>query len=283
MKNSVFTLAFGLSILALTVAQKAPGQEGADQTWVWATPEPAMAGRHLSLEVSRSADDGAGQIIHFVGAVRSTLGYNNTRVVLDVLDSSGTVVSSGEQGLNVLAGATECRIVFDATALPLGTYEAQFRLSHPQLLDEPSQTVVLRKVNGAKLLELLVASRSRLDALEKALDNADGTDGSLPYLRLKASIAGDVLRKAEENGQKGEWESLEQRLHFVTLRLDAIHGGLVFGAAVPERLPAAANPALNATPTARSPATSAPSPMSATSSAPTKSRKKSKTKTQNFW
>jgi len=245
MKNSVFTLALGLSILTLTVALKAPGQEGADQTWVWATPEPAVPARHLSLEVTRSADDGAGQIIHFTGAVRSTLGYNNTRVALEVTDSAGTVMSSGEQGLNVLAGATECRIVFDATALPLGTYKARIYLSHPQLLDQPSHTIILRKVNGVKLLELLGASRARLDALEKALDKTDSSEGSLPYLRLKASIAGDVLRKAEENGQKGEWESLEQRLRFVTQRLDAIHGGLVFGAAAPERLPAAVHPALN--------------------------------------
>ncbi len=245
MKISVFTLALGLSFLALTAAPNAPGQEGADQTWVWATPEPAVAGRHLSLEVSRSADDGSGQIIHFVGAIRSTLGYNNTRVALDVLDSEGTVVSSGEQGLNVLAGATECQIVFDASALPLGTYEARFHLSHPQLLDEPSQTLVLRKVNGLNLMEHLAASRTRLDALEKALNSAGGAEGNLPYLRLKASIAGDVLRKAEENGQKGEWESLEQRLRFVTTRLDAIHGGLVFGAATPERLTASASLALN--------------------------------------
>lgn len=245
MKISVFTLALGLSFLALTAAPSALGQEGADQTWVWATPEPAVAARHLSLDVSRSADDGSGQIIHFVGAIRSTLGYNNTRVALDVLNSEGTVVSSGEQGLNVLAGATECRIVFDASALPLGTYEARFHLSHPQLLDEPSQTIILRKVNGLNLMERLVASRTRLDALEKALNSAGGAEGNLPYLRLKASIAGDVLRKAEENGQKGEWESLEQRLHFVTTRLDAIHGGLVFGAATPERITASASLALN--------------------------------------
>lgn len=245
MKISVFTLALGLTFLALTAALNAQGQEGADQTWVWATPEPAVAARHLSLEVSRSADDGSGQIIHFVGAVRSTLSYNNTRVVLEVLDSEGKVLSTGEQGLNVLAGATECRIVLDTSTLPLGTYEARIHLSHPQLLDEPTHTIVLRKVNGAKLMELLATSRRRLDGLEKALATADSSEGSLPYLRLKASIAGDVLRKAEENGQKGEWESLEQRLQFVTERLDAIHGGLVFGAALPEHQSTAGIPALD--------------------------------------
>lgn len=243
MKISVFTLALGFISVAATLT--AQGQEGADQTWVWATPQPAVTSRHLSLSVSRSEDDGSGAIIHFQAAIRSSLGFNNTRVVLEVFDADGARVSHGEQGVDVLAGATECKVVLDASALPLGTYEARFHLAQPQLVVEPSQIVILRKVNGLKLLELLASSRARLDALQQALGEPAGPGTDLPYLRLKASIAADVLRKADENGQKGEWESLEQRLRFVTERLDAIHGGLVFGAATPEHLAGAAVPGLN--------------------------------------
>lgn len=245
MKISLFTLALGLSLATLLAATPVHAQEGAAQTWVWATADAPIQGRYLSLVAARTEDGGSGEIIHFDCGIRSELGYNNTRVVFEVLDEGGNVVGGGEQGLNILAGANACSITFDATSLALGTYTARIRLVHPQLIEEPSQSFVLRKVNGEKLLDLLSASRAQLDVLDKALSAADESDGSLPYLRLKASVAADVLKKAEENGRASEWESLEARLRFVTTRLDAIRGGIVFGAAAAERLPKAVNPALN--------------------------------------
>lgn len=245
MKISVFTLAFGLALLALSGAAGAQGPEGAAQTWVWADAQTAVPARHLAIEVTRTDDGKSGQLIQFDCAIRSTLGFNNTRLIFEVLNERGEVLSRGEQGVNVLAGANQSQISFDASALPLGTYTARFHLSHPQLLDEPSQEIILRKVNGEKLLELLSSSRVRLDELAKALKSAEESDGSLPYLRLKANVAADVLKKAEQNAQASEWETLEQRLRFVTGRLDAIHAGMIFRTASPELLPRVADPALN--------------------------------------
>lgn len=245
MKISVFALALGLMLLALITTPEAQGQEGAAQTWLWTAPEPPVPGRHLSLTVARVEDGATGQVIQFECAIRSTVGYNNTRVLFELSDAEGVVVSMGEQRLDVLAGANQCRITFDATALALGTYRARFYLVHTQNPDEPTHTVVVRKVNGENLLQLLAASRSRLDALEKALGGEEVTDGALPYLRLKANVAADVLKKAEANAQSNEWESLEQRLRFVTHRLDAIHAGIIFGAAASERLPKAFDPRLD--------------------------------------
>lgn len=245
MKIPAFSLALSLLFLSLVGVTCVQGQALTEQTWVWATPEAAVPARHVELLVTRSADDGSGQLIHFDCAIRSTLGFNNTRVFFEVRNDRGELVSHGEQGVDVLAGANQCTIAFDATALALGSYQARIHLSHPQMLDEPYQNIILRKVNGDNLLELLSSTRARLETLTNALDSADAADGASPYLRLKANVAADVLKKAEENGQAREWETLEQRLRFVTSRLDAIHAGLVFGAAASERLPKAWDPALN--------------------------------------
>jgi hypothetical protein len=242
MKISAFAL--GLTFLALLSTPGAQGQGSTGQTWLWATPERPVPGRHLSLTVSRVEDGPADQIIHFDCAVRSTVVYNNTRVVFELRDEEGALVSTGEQRLDVLAGANQCRIALDATALPLGTYRARFYLNHTQNLDEPSHSMIIRKVNGDNLLALLAESRTRLGELEQALDSA-GNDGVLPYLRLKATVAADALKKAEANGQSGEWESLEPRLRFVIKRLDAIHAGMVLGETASERLPKAFEPRLD--------------------------------------
>lgn len=245
MKISVFALALSLTFLSLSGASVAQGVEGAAQTWVWADAQTALPARHLALEVTRTDEGKSGEHIQFDCAIQSTLGFNNSRLIFEVLNERGDVLSRGEQGVNVLAGANQSRVSFDATDLPLGTFTARFHLSHPQLLDEPSQDFILRKVNGPKLLEVLSSAKSRLDELDKALKSANDADGGLPYLRLKANVAADVLKKAEESAQTSEWETLEQRLRFVTSRIDAIHAGLIFGAAAPERLPKIADPALN--------------------------------------
>jgi hypothetical protein len=245
MKISELALAFGLLLHFLAAAPEAPAQEGTGQTWVWTTPEPPIPGRHLSLTVSRIEDGETDQVIHFDCAIQSTVGYNNSRVVFELSDTAGVLVGEGEERLNVLAGANQSRIAFDASALPLGTYRARFYLTNPQLPGEPTHSFIFRKVNDRNLLEQLAASRTRLDAIEAALRGAETTDGSLPYLRVKASVAADVLRKAEENSQAGEWESLERRLSFVTNRLDAIRASMIFGASASERLPKAVDPRLD--------------------------------------
>lgn len=244
MRLSVFTLACALAAAAFC-SRPAHAEEPTNRTWLWADPKPPVAARHVSMEVVRGDNESRSAELTLRCAIKSDLGVHNTRVRFEIWGADGRLLGESEQRLDVLAGANTCTIRFDGSALALGTYEARISLRHTQLLDEPSQSFIIRKVNADELLAEIGVLRERLTGLETALRAEREGNRHLPYLNLKVALAGDVLKLAEGNGVNGEWESLEPRLRYVRERLNGVHAGLVFGGVSPERQSGEDLPALN--------------------------------------
>lgn len=182
---------------------------------LWVAKKSEERTRQASLRVSFAPEHFFPAKIDFECEVMAPEPFDETHLVLTILDPRGNPVHTGEIRLNLAKGSAPAKFTWEPPQLSDGAYSAVFEL-HRQTGGPLAQVVLsLDLLTGVNIQNDITRVRGDAMALRQALDTLAAAGTRPAYPRLHTTIVEDYLPVADGLLAAGDWRRAYQFVSYL--------------------------------------------------------------------
>ncbi len=228
-------MAWGVGI-SLAASAQPSGEER-----FWLEPLAEDAGATISIDIPTQTAEPKPPTFRLECTLTSGSSAKETKVDFELRDATDVLLRTGQTVVDLPAGSVSCAFELALAELPVGNYQGRILVTPTSGREAVSRLFHLRLTNLASFSAQLDEDAGRLDKFDALLTEIQPRVGDLPALRVRLTLAREVIQLARADGIANAITDLDQKLAFLRETIDSIGASLLWGSFKRESLGKAAD------------------------------------------